>query len=264
MDDQTRLGHMCDAAREAMEMARGQTRGDLDTDRKLCLSLVHLLEIIGEAAKGVSPEFRRKHPDLPWKKIAGLRDRLIHGYFDVNLDIVWQTVTEDLPHFPSARQFEDPFEGAVAVLAHDFPTDPRYPDLDYPDRAFEELRRLTKINCWHCADYESAAMWKLYASNRMGVAVRTSAERLRTALQPFRLAPRFGEEEPYWGRVRYVDLHTERLRVGMEHRFFYKHRAFEWEREFRVVISLRMAEEWAVPVPADGIDVPFDPDRQTD
>lgn len=66
-------------------MARGQQRGDLDTDRKLCLSLVHLLEIIGEAAKGVSPEFRRKHPDLPWKKTAGLRDRLIHGYFDVNL-----------------------------------------------------------------------------------------------------------------------------------------------------------------------------------
>jgi len=78
-------------------MARSQQRGDLDTDRKLCLSLVHLLEVIGEAAKGVSRAFRQKHPDLPWKKTAGMRDRLIHGYFDVNLDIVWQTVTEDLP-----------------------------------------------------------------------------------------------------------------------------------------------------------------------
>jgi uncharacterized protein with HEPN domain len=97
LDDQTRLGHMRDAAREAIEMARGQKRQDLDTDRKLCLSLVHLLEIIGEAAKGVSPEYRQKHPDVPWKKTAGMRDRLIHGYFDVNLDIVWQTVTEDLP-----------------------------------------------------------------------------------------------------------------------------------------------------------------------
>jgi uncharacterized protein with HEPN domain len=97
VDDQTRLHHMLEAAREATEMARGQQRGDLDTDRKLCLSLVHLLEIIGEAAKGVSPEFRQKHPHLPWKKTSGMRDRLIHGYFDVNLDIVWQTVTEDLP-----------------------------------------------------------------------------------------------------------------------------------------------------------------------
>ncbi len=67
----------------------------MDTDRKLCLSLVHLLEIIGEAA--ISPEFRHKNPDLPWTKIAGMRDRSVHGYFDVNLDIVWRTVTEDLP-----------------------------------------------------------------------------------------------------------------------------------------------------------------------
>ncbi len=102
VDDQTRLGHMRDAVREAIEMARGQRRADLDTDRKLSLSLVHLLEIIGEAAKGLSPEFRQKHPDLPWKNIAGMRDRLVHGYFDVNLDIVWRTVTEDLPDL-SAR-----------------------------------------------------------------------------------------------------------------------------------------------------------------
>ncbi len=97
VDDSTRLGHMRDAVREAIEMASGQRRADLETDRKLCLSLVHLLEIIGEAARGVSAEFREKHPDLPWKQIAGMRDRLVHGYFDVNLDIVWRTVTEDLP-----------------------------------------------------------------------------------------------------------------------------------------------------------------------
>jgi len=97
VDDKTRLGHMRDAAREAMEMARGQQRSSLDTDRKLCLSLVHLLEVIGEAAKGISPTFRQEHPDLPWKKTARMRDRLIHGYFDANLDIVWRTVTEDLP-----------------------------------------------------------------------------------------------------------------------------------------------------------------------
>jgi len=97
VDNQTRLRHMLDAAREAMDMASGQQRADLDTDRKLCLSLVHLLEIIGAAAAGVSPDFHLKHPDVPWKKMTGMRNRLIHAYFDVNLDVVWQTVTEDLP-----------------------------------------------------------------------------------------------------------------------------------------------------------------------
>ena len=74
VDDQTRLHHMLEAAREAMEMARGQQRADLDADRKLCLSLVHLLEIFGEASKGVSLSFRQEHPDMPWRKIAGMRD----------------------------------------------------------------------------------------------------------------------------------------------------------------------------------------------
>ncbi len=97
VDDQTRLRHMLEAAHEAIAMARGQQRTDLDTDRKLTLSLVHLLEIVGEAAKGVSPEFRQKHPELPWKSMMSMRNRLIHGYFDVNLNIVWQTVNEDLP-----------------------------------------------------------------------------------------------------------------------------------------------------------------------
>ncbi|NJD27654.1 MAG: DUF2971 domain-containing protein [Chloroflexi bacterium] len=162
-------------------------------------------------------------------------------------------------HFPSARQFEDPFEGAVAVLPYDWPRDPRYEELGDVDKAFEQLRRLTKISCWHCADYESDAMWKLYAGTRKGVAIRTTAARLQAALRPFRLAADYGEEQPIWGRVRYFDLHAERLRAGMEERFFIKHRAFEWEQEFRVVISVRMAEEFGVAVPVTGIDVPFDP-----
>jgi hypothetical protein len=62
------------------------------------------------------------------------------------------------------------------------------------------------------------------------------------------------------GPIKYVDLHRERLRVGMEQRFFFKHRAFEWEREFRVAISVRMAEEFGVAVPEFGIEVPIDPD----
>jgi hypothetical protein len=72
-------------------------------------------------------------------------------------------------YFPSARQFEDPFEGATAVQPHDFPTDSRFEPLEGAEGAFEQLRRLTKISSWHRADYESDAMWKLYALDRKGV-----------------------------------------------------------------------------------------------
>ena len=95
--DNVRIRHILDAAREAVAFAKGRSRAELDSDRKLSLSLVRLLEIIGEAAKGISQEFRDSHSDLPWKSMIGMRDRLIHGYFDVNLDVVWETVTKDLP-----------------------------------------------------------------------------------------------------------------------------------------------------------------------
>ncbi len=96
-DDNVRIRHILDAAREAVAFTKGRSRADLDTDRKLNLSLVRLLEIVGEAGRSLSQEFRQEHPDLPWKSMVGMRDRLIHGYFDVNLDVVWETITEDLP-----------------------------------------------------------------------------------------------------------------------------------------------------------------------
>lgn len=102
--DIVRLSHILDAAREAIEFTCNCKRRDLDAERQLNLSLVRLLEIIGEAARGVSPEFRAAHPDVAWNKMVGMRDRLIHGYHDVNLDIVWGTVTEDLP--PLVAQLE--------------------------------------------------------------------------------------------------------------------------------------------------------------
>ena len=96
-NDLIRLRHMLDAARKAREFVHGRQRNDLETDEQLTLALVRLLEVAGEAAKGVSASFREHHVDIPWKAIAGTRDRLIHGYFDIDLDIVWQIVTSDLP-----------------------------------------------------------------------------------------------------------------------------------------------------------------------
>ncbi|MCK4265831.1 MAG: DUF86 domain-containing protein [Thermoplasmata archaeon] len=96
-DDTVCIKHVLDAARKAVEFSKGRNRRDLDSDEKLALSLVHLLEIVGEAASGVSEDYRKEHPGVPWKNMIGLRNRLIHGYFDVNYDIVWDTVVSDLP-----------------------------------------------------------------------------------------------------------------------------------------------------------------------
>ena len=79
-DDAVRLRHMLDAARKAVAFTRGRSRADLDADELLALALVRLLEVLGEAAKGVSSEFRGRHPQVPWKDVAGTRDRLIHGF----------------------------------------------------------------------------------------------------------------------------------------------------------------------------------------
>ena len=78
-------------------MAQGKTRADLDADRQLNLSLVRLLEIVGEAASRVPREERARHPDIPWPEIVSLRNRLIHGYDTVDFDILWKIVKQDLP-----------------------------------------------------------------------------------------------------------------------------------------------------------------------
>jgi uncharacterized protein with HEPN domain len=96
--DRVRLLHMLDAAREAVGFAAGRTRSDLDSDRMLNLSLVPLIEIVGEAAARVSPETQAKHPEI------GMRHRIAHGYDEINFDIVWEVATVDLP--PLIAQLE--------------------------------------------------------------------------------------------------------------------------------------------------------------
>lgn len=95
--DYTRLRHMLDFAQKAVQFTRGRVRKDLDTDEVLALAVVHLVEIIGEAARNISPDLRQRHAEIPWNLIIGTRDRLAHGYIEVNLDIIWAIVTKDLP-----------------------------------------------------------------------------------------------------------------------------------------------------------------------
>lgn len=162
-------------------------------------------------------------------------------------------------YFAAAHQFVDPFEGAVAVQMNVPLPDPRYAEMEALERAFFQLKRLTKVSCWHRAGYESDAMWKLYAGQHKGIAVCTTPDRIRAAFKPFRLKPEYGHEDLWAGPVEYLDLTQVRLKgVTMLGRFFIKHRAFEWEREFRLAISLRTAEEFAVKVPVDGILVDVD------
>ena len=96
-DPSVSLRQMRDHALEVIALVRGRSRGDLDADRLLALALVRLLEIIGEAAARVPAEERVRRPGVPWSSIVSLRNRLIHGYDDIDHDIVWEVVTTDLP-----------------------------------------------------------------------------------------------------------------------------------------------------------------------
>lgn len=95
--DLIRLRHIFDAAKEAVALASDNSRQDFKSNRTLCLSLIYLIANIGEAVRYISYTFRESHPEIPWNKMIGMRNRLIHGYFNVNLDTVWETVNEDLP-----------------------------------------------------------------------------------------------------------------------------------------------------------------------
>lgn len=98
------LRHMLDHAREARGFIEGRRREDLDADRMRALALVRLLEIIGEAAGRMPADVCTAHPQVPWAQIVALRNRLIHGYDSVDLDILWQILSNDLP--PLVTQLE--------------------------------------------------------------------------------------------------------------------------------------------------------------
>ena len=75
----------------------GRSRADLDTDRMLLFAVVRAIEVVGEAASKLSEEFRAAHPSIPWRAIIGMRNRLIHAYFDIDTQTVWETTTQELP-----------------------------------------------------------------------------------------------------------------------------------------------------------------------
>jgi hypothetical protein len=180
-------------------------------------------------------------------------------YFKVSC-FAWTLENAKL-YFSASTQFTDRFEGAAAVLPPDFPVDPRYAQPDMMESIQIRFRRLYKIHCWHRAEYESNAMWHLYAEQSKGLAICSTPERMRAAIKPFRLQPTFAPEDIFAGPVKYVDFLKVRLRPTGNERYFYKHRAFEWEREFRLLISLMESDEFTYQVvPDGGIEVDVDLD----
>ncbi|MBI5427919.1 MAG: DUF86 domain-containing protein [Nitrospinae bacterium] len=95
-DERVYLLHVLDSMVRIMDYTRGGKKAFLG-DTKTQDAVVRNLEIIGEAVKNMSSSLKSKYPDIPWKRMAGMRDKMIHDYFGVNLDIVWDVVERDIP-----------------------------------------------------------------------------------------------------------------------------------------------------------------------
>ncbi len=96
-DDRVSLVDMLIHAEEAVVLLGEATLNDLIEDRVMQLALQKLVEIVGEAANRVSEDTQQRHQEIPWPQIIGLRNRLVHGYYDANLDILWKIIQNDLP-----------------------------------------------------------------------------------------------------------------------------------------------------------------------
>jgi len=95
--DRIRIVHILEAAKESISFAAGKSRINFDTDRQLQMAVVREIEIIGEAAGKVSEETRKKYPEILWLQISNMRNHLAHVYFDIDLDVVWDTLHRNLP-----------------------------------------------------------------------------------------------------------------------------------------------------------------------
>lgn len=103
-NDRIRIQHIIDAAREALSFVRDIDQENFSKNRMMILSVIKEIEIIGEAASKLSDETKLKYLDIPWKDIVGMRNRLIHGYFDVDVKLVWNTTKINLPPLVSSLE----------------------------------------------------------------------------------------------------------------------------------------------------------------
>jgi uncharacterized protein with HEPN domain len=96
-DDSVYLGHMLDAAKKVASRIQGKSRQEYDASEDLQMILAYLIQTIGEAASRVSVELRDQNPEIPWKQIVGMRNRIVHDYMNIDADIVWEVATRNIP-----------------------------------------------------------------------------------------------------------------------------------------------------------------------
>ena len=187
----------------------------------------------------------------------------------------FETVLSGHPFFAAAIQFDDAFEGSItagserSAICSDCASlrrrSGRERALKATSKAFADLRRMVRINCWHAAEHESVAMWERYLPERAcGVAVRSTVGSLKAALAHFRLALSYGEESILVRRVQYRDYVTDDFEDrSMEGPSSTSGSNSGMNRK-SVPCSLRMAAEFGVPIPEEGVFVGVDPDRPID
>lgn len=95
-DDRLSLEQMLDTVRRIRAIMHGRSRDAFDADEVVQLAVLHLIQMLGEAASRVSAAFRGAHPEFPWRDMVGMRNRIVHGYDHVDPDIVWHVATDDL------------------------------------------------------------------------------------------------------------------------------------------------------------------------
>lgn len=95
-DEAMYLARMLEMAREALAMSHGKTFEDLHANRMFQFAVAHAIELIGEAARNVSPATKAHLSDIPWSQIVGMRNRIVHNYWEIKLDRLWDVVTLDL------------------------------------------------------------------------------------------------------------------------------------------------------------------------
>lgn len=100
--DRLRLAHILESALLISRWLEGVEKDRFLEDELLQEAVIRRLEVIGEAAKNVSPELKERHPEVPWREMSGMRDVLVHEYFGVDLEQVWETASQDVPEL--ARQ----------------------------------------------------------------------------------------------------------------------------------------------------------------
>jgi uncharacterized protein with HEPN domain len=108
IEDKERLLHILDAAGASVRIVHSVDRETFEESELHQNATVHLVQIVGEAANRLSEEFKSEHPEIPWPEIGGMRNRLVHDYYDINLDTVWNVVVEDIP--PLIEWVEDVLE----------------------------------------------------------------------------------------------------------------------------------------------------------